>query len=103
METGGLIVGAFKQATFEEETVQLDQGDLLVVFSDGITDALNKDGEEFGEERLLSWVKANPELAPSAFLEYCLDTVRRFTVGAAQSDDLTLLVLRYVGAAAPSA
>jgi sigma-B regulation protein RsbU (phosphoserine phosphatase) len=98
LERGGLIVGAFKQATFEEETVQLDPGDVLVVFSDGITEALNTDGEEFGEERLLSCVKANPELTPTALLERLLDAVHQFTTGAVQNDDLTLLVLRYVGA-----
>ena len=98
LERGGLIVGAFKQATFEEEMVQLDPGDVLVVFSDGITEALNPDGEEFGEERLLSCVKANPELAPTALLERLLDTVHQFTTSAVQNDDLTLLVFRYVGA-----
>jgi predicted ester cyclase len=98
LERGGLIVGAFKQATFEEETVQLDPGDVLVVFSDGITEALNIDGEEFGEERLLCCVKANPEIAPTALLERLLDTVHQFTTGAEQNDDVTLLVLRYVGA-----
>ena len=98
LERGGLIVGAFKQATFEEETVQLDPGDVLVVFSDGITEALNTDGEEFGEERLLSCVKANLELAPTALLERLLDTLHQFTSGAVQNDDVTLLVLRYIGA-----
>ena len=98
LERGGLIVGAFKQATFEEETVQLDPGDVLVVFSDGITEALNTNGEEFGEERLLSCVKANPELTPTALLERLLDGVQQFTTGAVQNDDLTLLVLGYVGA-----
>jgi predicted ester cyclase/serine/threonine protein phosphatase PrpC len=103
LDRGGLIVGAFKQATFEEETVQLDPGDVLVVFSDGITEALNTDGEEFGEERLLSCVKDNLELAPTALLERLLDTVHQFTTGAAQNDDVTLLVLRYVGASAVAA
>jgi phosphoserine phosphatase RsbU/P len=92
-----LIVGAFSQVNFEEETIQLDPGDLLVVFSDGLTEALNTDGEEFGEERVLSCVNANLELPPVALLECLLDTVHQFTTGAVQTDDLTLLVLRYVG------
>jgi sigma-B regulation protein RsbU (phosphoserine phosphatase) len=45
LDRGGLIVGVFEQATFEEETVQLDPGDTLIVFSDGISEALNPDGD----------------------------------------------------------
>ncbi len=54
LATGGLIIGAFQQATFEEEQLQLDPGDTLVVFSDGVSEAMNVEGEEFGEERLVS-------------------------------------------------
>ena len=68
------------------------------MFSDDITEALNADGVEFGEERLLSCVKANHELAPAALLACLLDAVRQFAAGAVQSDDLTALVLRYSGA-----
>jgi serine phosphatase RsbU (regulator of sigma subunit) len=98
LDKGGLIVGVFEQATFEEETVQLDPGDTLIVFSDGISEALNPDGDEFGEERLVSCVETNRELPPAILLECVLDTVQRFRADAAQNDDLTLLVLRYVGA-----
>ena len=88
----------FEGATFEEETLRLEPGDVLIVFSDGITEALNPNGEEFGEERLLSCVEANRKLAPEALLESLVGTVRQFTAGAVQSDDLTLLVLSDVGA-----
>ena len=93
----GLILGAFEQMRLEEETVQLDPGDVLVIFSDGITEALSADQEEFGDDRLLSCVQANRDLEPSALLEHVLDGVRQFTAGAVQSDDLTGLVLRYTG------
>ena len=98
LDKGGLILGVFEGATFEEETLRLEPGDVLIVFSDGITEALNPNGEEFGEERLLSCVEANRKLAPEALLESLVGTVRQFTAGAVQSDDLTLLVLSYVGA-----
>jgi hypothetical protein len=93
----GLILGAFEQVRFEEETVQLDPGDVLVIVSDGITEAFSADQEEFGDDRLLSCVQAHRELEPSALLEHVLDGVRQFTAGAPQSDDLTGLVLRYTG------
>jgi sigma-B regulation protein RsbU (phosphoserine phosphatase) len=70
---------------------------VLLVFSDGITEALSKDGDEFGEERLLSCVQANHKLAAAALLECVVDAVHQFCAGAVQSDDLTALVLRYLG------
>jgi steroid delta-isomerase-like uncharacterized protein len=94
LEKGGLIVGAFKQATFEEETLQLDPGDTLVVFSDGISEALNSDGEEFGEDRLVRCVEANRALPPGNLLECVLEKVQDFRADAVQNDDLTVLILR---------
>jgi sigma-B regulation protein RsbU (phosphoserine phosphatase) len=98
LRAGGLIIGAFEQATFDEETLQLETGDVLVVFSDGITEAFNSDGEEFGDDRLVSCVQASQALAPQALLEHVLDVVHQFTRGAEQSDDLTLLILKYADA-----
>lgn len=94
---GGLVLGAFDGATFEEETLQLDRGDTLVVFSDGISEALNSDGEEFGEQRLLTCLECNRELQPTMLLDCILNTVREFTCDAVQNDDLSVLVLRYLG------
>lgn len=96
LRTGGLILGAFKDAAFEEATTQLEPDDVVVVFSDGVTEALNAGGAEFGEERLLSCAKANRQLMPTAFLDRLLEAVRTFTVGKAQNDDLTALVLKRV-------
>ena len=58
LETGGLICGLFRRRRYEEETVQLEPGDLLVIFSDGISEALNAAGEEFGDDRILDCVNA---------------------------------------------
>jgi steroid delta-isomerase-like uncharacterized protein len=98
LEKGGPIVGVFKQPTFEEEVVKLDPDGTLVIFSDGLTEAMNCDDHEFGEERLLSSLRANWELPASNLLECLLGDVRQFTATAGQSDDLTVFVLRYLGA-----
>lgn len=98
LEKGGTILGVFSEATFDEETVQLDRGDTLVVFSDGVTEALDADGSEFGEQRLLSCVETSRELEPASLLKCVLDTVHEFCAGIAQNDDLTVFVLRYAGA-----
>ena len=95
LDTGGLIMGLFPQACYDEETVELADGDALVVFSDGVTEAPNVAGDEFGEARLLECVQANRSSAPEALLECILSAVRTFAAGAAQSDDVTALVLRY--------
>jgi phosphoserine phosphatase RsbU/P len=97
LETGGLIIGAFKSITFKEETVQLDPDDVLVVFSDGVTEALSADAIEFGEDRLLTCIDANRGAGAGVLLDSLIDAVRQFSVGAEQSDDLTALVLRYSG------
>jgi sigma-B regulation protein RsbU (phosphoserine phosphatase) len=97
LDKGGLIIGAFKDITFHEETVQLDPGDVLVVFSDGVTEALSIDGIEFGEDRLLGCVDTHREATAAVLIDSLIQAVRAFTVGAEQSDDLTALVLRYSG------
>ena len=59
LETGGPIVGLFEHAAFDEETVALEPGDCLVTFTDGVSEALSKDGEEFGDERILACLAAH--------------------------------------------
>jgi serine phosphatase RsbU (regulator of sigma subunit)/pSer/pThr/pTyr-binding forkhead associated (FHA) protein len=97
LETGGPIVGLFEAATFEEETVTLASGDWLIIFSDGVSEALSVDGEEYGETRLLATAETHLDLQPSEFLQAIFADVRAFTRGAAQSDDITAMVLRYSG------
>lgn len=98
LEEGGLILGMFEHATYEQETVALDPGDVVVVFSDGVSEALSAAGEEFGEWRLQEVVAANLAAGPEELLERLLEAVREFTTGAVQNDDVTALVVRYSGA-----
>ena len=97
LEHGGLILGLFEHATFEEATVQLQPGDLLITFSDGVTEAMSASSEEYGEPRLLETVEAHRTQKASELLETIFTSVRAFTTGADQSDDVTALVVRYVG------
>jgi len=95
LEAGGLILGAFGDAEYAEETVRLHEGDVLVVFSDGVTEAMTADGDEFGEDRVVSCIRAYAGTAASQLLDCLLGTVREFNAGAPQSDDITAMVLRY--------
>jgi sigma-B regulation protein RsbU (phosphoserine phosphatase) len=99
LEEGGLIVGMFEHASYEQETVQMAPGDFVVVFSDGVSEALSVTNEEFGEPRLEAVVSTNTEASPDVMLERVLDAVRAFTTGAAQNDDVTAMVVRYTGPA----
>jgi phosphoserine phosphatase RsbU/P len=85
----------FPQAIYDQETLTLEPGDLLVMFSDGVIEAFNAAGEEFGEERLRTCLDADPQRSPAELLERLLSSVRSFASGASQYDDVTALVLRY--------
>ena len=95
LERGGPIVGLFEGATYEEETVTLTVGDWLIVYSDGVSEALSAEGEEYGEARILTCVRKNLDMEPQALLESLFADVRDFARGAAQSDDITAMVLRF--------
>jgi phosphoserine phosphatase RsbU/P len=97
LEVGGPIVGLFESASYEEETVMLDAGDWLIVFSDGVSEALSASGEEYGEGRILECVNKNLSLDPQQLLDALFADVREFARGAAQSDDITGMVLRFGG------
>ena len=97
LDTGGLIVGLFEEAEFEVETIQLEPDDLLMIFSDGISEATNADGEEFGDDRIMEAMQETDVRTPAAVLERVFDRLREFTVDEPQGDDMTGLVLRYCG------
>jgi phosphoserine phosphatase RsbU/P len=95
LETGGMIVGLFPHASYDQEELQLSAGDALAIFSDGVSEALNPAGEEYGEERARSTI-APIWLEPSnAVLQLLLESVRAFAQGAPQNDDVTALIVRY--------
>jgi uncharacterized protein (TIGR02246 family) len=91
--TGGMVLGIFEGATFEEETLVMQPGDRLVAFSDGVTEAVNVDGTEFGEDRLAACVDAHADLPVEALVSRILETVQAFSAGTRQADDLTALAL----------
>jgi phosphoserine phosphatase RsbU/P len=97
LECGGPIVGLFETATFDEETVNLTSGDWLIVFSDGVSEAMSASGDEYGETRIVSCVEGHKSMEPRQLLEALFADVRDFTRGAPQSDDITAMVLRYGG------
>jgi sigma-B regulation protein RsbU (phosphoserine phosphatase) len=92
LRTGGAVFGAFPDWQYEQHVVQLEKGDLLVLFTDGITEARNASGEEFGEERLARLIVKNGYLAAAALQAEILKAVSAFSGGEFQ-DDVTLLMM----------
>jgi sigma-B regulation protein RsbU (phosphoserine phosphatase) len=69
-------------------------GVVLLLYSDGVTEARNPEGEEFGEERLEAFLREHRALAPEAFVKALIDQVRTFTNAAQLADDVTVVVIR---------
>lgn len=97
LDRGGPLLGLFEGVEFEEATVFLEPGDLVLVFSDGVTEALNVHGEEFGEARVLEVMQSARATAPQGVLDALVEAVRAFSRGAPQNDDVTAMVVRYRG------
>jgi sigma-B regulation protein RsbU (phosphoserine phosphatase) len=94
LTTGGPIIGTFLSGPYEQETIQLQSGDVLVVYTDGVTEALNPAGVEFGEEKLRSIVTESLQLPARELAEEIIAKVLRWQAQAAQHDDITLIVVK---------
>jgi phosphoserine phosphatase RsbU/P len=94
LSTGGLVLGAIADATYEHASVALEPDDVLVAYTDGVTESFSAAGEEFGEGRLRDVVLASLELPAAALADAIVAAVRAWSHGEAQHDDLTLIVAR---------
>jgi sigma-B regulation protein RsbU (phosphoserine phosphatase) len=101
LEVGGMIVGLIPFATYEQDKVQLSPGDIVVVFSDGVTEAVNTSGEEFEEDRIREVVEPIRTDSIQKVQAALLRSVRDFSQGLSQSDDITVLVVGYRPQTAP--
>jgi len=90
----GLPLGVFSNEKFTVNRFQMDQGDTLFLYTDGLTEAFDGSGNEYGPERLSSILSEEHLLAPEALIETCLKKVNTFREGKPQSDDLTLMAIR---------
>ena len=94
LATGGAVIGVFEHFGYEEETLDMRSGDLLFAYTDGVTEALNLAGEEYGEERLLVELAAATNSTADEIRDRIASRLREWCAGARQHDDLTLLVLK---------
>ena len=103
LERGGLLLGAFEGVEFEDGTVDLRADDVLVLYTDGLTEAIRADGAMFGDERLEAFLsQILPGDSACELLGRLESTCRQWVEGAELEDDLTLMVLRVDGVAFPN-
>jgi len=96
---GSFPVGLIPEANYVAETAMLEHSDTLVLFSDGVTEAMNPADEMFGTERLREALTGQAEAPLDQLQKIVLGSIERFTSGANQADDITLLIVRYRAAA----
>ncbi|MEG8945972.1 GAF domain-containing SpoIIE family protein phosphatase [Rosettibacter firmus] len=95
LKKGGMILGFLPTTvTYVSETIQLESDDVIVMFTDGITEAMNKNFEEYTDERLEKLVLENSKDEPESILEKIKESVNEFIGGAEQNDDITCLIMK---------
>ena len=94
LSTGGVVLGAMKGLKMDEKTIDINPGDLLVLYTDGVTEAVDKQDAQFGEEKLINLIQENRKLQVEDLKNMIIDEVYDFASGTPQADDITLMVLR---------
>ena len=97
--TGGMALGVMPGLNYAETTIPLDPGVVLYLYTDGVTEAENASGQQFSRERLESKLAASVAMGPQALMDEILTDLRSFTGDAKQFDDLTCMVVQFLGGA----
>jgi sigma-B regulation protein RsbU (phosphoserine phosphatase) len=94
LEAGGIPMGIFEDASYQVETTRLGGGDNLAIFTDGVVEAINAKGDEYGEAELIQLVDRRAATAPSELLRGLLEELDAFVGNTPQHDDMTCLLLK---------
>jgi sigma-B regulation protein RsbU (phosphoserine phosphatase) len=95
-DVGGLLLGAMKDVEYQSNVIMIQPGESLVFCTDGITEAFNKNNEEYKEARLENVIKGKQSMSTYELVEQIFENVQSFTNGVEQSDDITCLALKYL-------
>lgn len=96
LTTGGLVLGIEKKASYESSQVTLEDGSMLVFFSDGITEEASPSDELFGDERLYELARKYHDISSDEFIDRVFESVKSFAENDSQRDDMTMIVMRRV-------
>jgi phosphoserine phosphatase RsbU/P len=94
LTSGGMVLGIMPSAKYACASVQLQPGDRLVIFSDGVTEAVDSGNEQYGEKRLKNLILRLPEAAPRDAIDEIVKEVTTFRKGIEQNDDLSLIIVK---------
>ena len=94
-DRSGLFLGAFDAATYKSHSITLAPEDLLFLYTDGVNEAFSASGEEYGNERLETFLQSHAQLHPHALVDGLQGNLTHWAEGAPQSDDITMLALEY--------
>ncbi|MBO6108635.1 MAG: SpoIIE family protein phosphatase [Eubacterium sp.] len=92
-----VAVATMEDMVFKKHEFQLNPGDSLFVYTDGVAEATDSHDELFGNERMLKALNKNPDASPKEVLENVMDGINEFVAGAEQFDDITMLCMKYTG------
>lgn len=94
LDQGGLMLGIMEEIDLPKATLSIDKGDILMLFSDGVTEATNPSGELFSEERFEQWLLDHNQLSAEEMKDALLKTLRDYADGSPQSDDITFIIVK---------
>ena len=96
MDSCGLCLGMLPSVTYDLRSQAISPGDILLLYTDGITESRNKDNEEFGVERLTAIIRKNKKTSAFDLTQTILDELNVFTAKADPADDRTLVVIKRI-------
>ena len=94
LKTGGIPLGMLPGFRFEEETVSLEEDCVLIMHSDGVTEAMNSEEEQFGDDRIAAVLDHHKHASPPEIIDHLVAAVKKHAAGHPQSDDITVVVVR---------
>lgn len=95
-EKANLAVGVFDEFSYEKETITLEKGSRLLIYTDGVSEAENKDKDQYGEERLLQFAQSQSvDMSSEDFVNALVDSVKAFTKDNPQNDDITIMSVKF--------
>jgi serine phosphatase RsbU (regulator of sigma subunit) len=94
LQAQGIVLGIVPEPRFEQRAVVFEPGDVLCLYTDGVTEAMNARRQLFDEERLIEVLRRSHHLPPEQIIIRIIEAVTNFAAGAAQTDDITLIVLK---------
>lgn len=94
LNKGGVMLGIMQKPAYEHESVRIEPGQQIVIYSDGIDEAQNAEGKLYGEGRFKEWLLKNPDCSPSETIDLLIKDVEEFRSSEEQSDDITVIVIK---------